>query len=222
MKINKLASLILKIVVIISAIVGTFLSAYAGRNSFMGGAFVFLYFTIQSNILVALICLLDIIFTLTNKINNRIWSVIKLVGTVSITLTGVVFCVVLAPTMGKNAFNTQNILTHVIVPIGVIVDLYLGYKDTNLVKKDVIYTVIPPILYAIFASIGYITKLEFAKNTYYPYFFLNWGSKAGAIGFSNELPFMGPVYWIILLCGFIIGVGFIYITTINKIKKKNN
>ena len=40
----------------LSAIVGTFLSAYAGRGTFMGGGTVFMYFTIQSNIALALIC----------------------------------------------------------------------------------------------------------------------------------------------------------------------
>ena len=46
--IRKSISLVFKIIVILSAVVGTFLSYYAGRDSFMGGSVVFMYFTIQS------------------------------------------------------------------------------------------------------------------------------------------------------------------------------
>ncbi|WP_029233019.1 hypothetical protein [Butyrivibrio sp. VCB2006] len=53
---QKRLSIVLKLVVIVSALVGTFLSAYAGRLSFMGGSRVFMYFTIQSNIAIAIIC----------------------------------------------------------------------------------------------------------------------------------------------------------------------
>ena len=42
---------------------------------------------------------------------------VKFVGTVSITLTGVVFGFVLAPTLGANAWNIQNTLTHLVVPL---------------------------------------------------------------------------------------------------------
>ena len=41
---------------ILSAAVGTDMSTVAGRNSFMGGSKVFMYFTIQSNIAIAIIC----------------------------------------------------------------------------------------------------------------------------------------------------------------------
>ena len=53
---RKILSIILKLVVIVSAATGTFLSAYAGRKTFMGGGRLFMYFTIQSNIAIALIC----------------------------------------------------------------------------------------------------------------------------------------------------------------------
>ena len=53
--------LVLRIIVIISAITGTFLSAYAGRDSFMGGKSVFMYFTIQSNIALAIMVFLILV-----------------------------------------------------------------------------------------------------------------------------------------------------------------
>ena len=52
---HKIISLYLKAVVIISAVVGVILSAVAAKGIFMGGGRVFMYFTIQSNIAVALV-----------------------------------------------------------------------------------------------------------------------------------------------------------------------
>ena len=177
-----------------------------------------MYFTIQSNILIALVCLIGIYFLLKNK-NNSIWYLIKLISTISITLTGLVFCFVLAPTMGVEAWGIANVLTHVIVPVMSIVDFFVVGINSNYKKTDVFYVIIPPLLYAIYAGIGYALNWKFTPTTNYPYFFLNWGSKAKAFGFSSELPFIGVVYWIILLLLFIIAIGFLYLYVIRLIDR---
>lgn len=102
---QKSVSITLKLVTIISALSGTFLSAYAGRNSFMGGRTVVMYFTIQSNIAIAVICAVGLLKLLKNKKVSNLWYTAKFIGTVAITLTGIVFCFVLAPTMEKYAWN---------------------------------------------------------------------------------------------------------------------
>lgn len=185
----------------------------------MGGSTVFMYFTIQSNILIALVCMIGIYFLLKNK-NNNIWYLIKLVSTISITLTGLVFCFVLAPTMGIEAWGLANVLTHVIVPVMSIVDFFVVGINSNYKKTDVFYVIIPPLLYAIYAGIGYALNWKFTPTTNYPYFFLNWGSKAKAFGFSSELPFIGVVWWILLLLGLLIGLGFLYLKIINVLKRR--
>ena len=195
-RLQKIISSILKVTVLISVIIGVSLSASASSESFMGGTTVFMYFTIQSNIAIALICLIGCILISLNKIKNYVWYVIKLVGTVSITLTGTVFCFVLAPTMGTNAWNAANILTHVIVPIAAIADFFIVAINIKYRRIDILYVIIPPLLYAIYAAIGYVNNWQFAPNTNYPYFFLNWGSEAGAFGFSSSLPFMGVMWWL--------------------------
>jgi hypothetical protein len=211
---------VLKAIVFLSAVIGTFLSAYAGRNSFMGGSRVFMYFTIQSNIAMAIISAIGICKLYQGGKIEQIWQVIKFVGTVSITLTGVVFCFVLAPTMGAAAWNIQNILTHVIVPVASVVDLFVVSKLLDIAKRNVIYVIIPPILYAIYAGVGYVKGWEFAEGINYPYFFLNWGSEAGAWGFSSSLPFMGSAWWILALLIFLIIVGFIYLKLVDFFKHK--
>ena len=216
---SKAVSVCLKLITIVSAVLGTLISALAGRRAFMGGNTVFMYFTIQSNIAVAVIALIGLCFLLLKKRPGRVWDVIELVGTVAITLTGVVFCFVLAPTLGDKAWNFQNILTHVVVPVAAIADFFVMAKEYDIKKRSVLWVVVPPILYAIYAGIGYVQGWEFAPGYNYPYFFLNWGSPAGAFGFSSELPFMGCVWWILLLLIFLIIIGYCYLALADRKKK---
>ena len=217
---QKAISFILKIIVFVSAILGTFLSAYAGRHSFMGGSRVFMYFTIQSNIAIAIICAAGLIGLFRNKSVSDLWWVIKFVGTVSITLTGAVFCFVLAPTLGNAAWNLQNILTHVVVPVAAIIDFFVVGVSSDIKKRNTFWVIVPPILYAVYAGIGYVENWQFAEGYNYPYFFLNWGSPAGAFGFTNTLPFMGTAWWILALLLFLICVGCCYLAISNCINKK--
>ena len=219
---QKMASFVLKAIVIISATVGTLISYLAGRYSFMGGRHVFMYFTIQSNIAVALISAIGIYRLLKDKSASKRWYTIKLVGAVSITLTGVVFGFVLAPTLGAEAWNFQNTLTHLIVPIAAVADFFVTSSVTSVKKANALYVIIPPILYAIYAGIGYVNNWQFAEGINYPYFFLNWGSKAGAFGFTNELPFMGCAWWILLLLIFLVIIGYAYLAIADLIRKKKS
>lgn len=216
---EKRISSLLKLVVIVSALVGTVLSANAGRGFFMGGSRALMYFTIQSNIAIAIICAIGLYLLRKDGPVSKVWYVIKFVGTVAITLTGVVFGFVLAPTLGAHAWNVQNTLTHLIVPVVSVIDFFVIAPKAGISKKNVIYVIVPPILYAIYAGIGYVRGWEFAPGINYPYFFLNWGSPAGAFGFTNGLPFMGTGWWILALLLFLIAVGYGYLAIAELIYK---
>ena len=217
---RKIVSYALKLIVILSAAAGTLMSAYAGRNSFMGGSRVFMYFTIQSNIAGALICAIGGFLLLRNKGIGNAWYIVKLAGTVSITLTGVVFAVLLAPVLGDKAWNIQNTLTHVVVTAAAVADFFVAVSGREIKRKNVVYVIIPPMLYAIYAGIGYLEGWDFSMGRNYPYFFLNWGSPAGAFGFSKELPYLGCVWWILILLVFLIAVGRCYMALADRIGKK--
>ena len=217
---EKTVSYILKTVVIVSAILGTVFSALGGRNSFMGGKVVFMYFTIQSNLAIALICAIGLWFMLSGRPYYRWWQVVKLVGTISITLTGTVFCFILAPTMGSRAWNVQNILTHVVVPLAAIIDFFVTGVISDIRKSSVLYVMLPPLAYVVYAGIGYVQGWEFAKGVHYPYFFLNWGIPAGVFGFSDKLPFMGTGWWIILLLALLILVSLLYLAILRRLKAR--
>ena len=216
---GKRVSYLLKIIVIISAVVGIIMSAYAGRGTFMGGNRVFMYFTIQSNIGIALICVIGFCLLIRDESISDVWYIIKLAGTISITLTGVVFSFVLAPVLGKSAWNVQNVLTHVIVPGAAVADFFVTASGAGIKRRNVIWVIIPPMLYAIYAGIGYVNGWEFAEGKKYPYFFLNWGSPAGAFGFTDELPYMGCVWWILAMLAFLVAVGWCYLSVADLIGK---
>ncbi len=215
-------SYVLKLVVFLSAFIGTFISFYSSRNSFMGGRTVFMYFTIQSNIAIAIISVIGTCIIAKGKEISNLWKVIKLVGTVAITLTGVVFGFVLAPTLGPNAWNVHNTLTHLVVPVAAVIDFFVIMPTQNVSRKAVKYVILPPLLYAIYAGIGYARGWQFAEGYNYPYFFLNWGSEAGAWGFTKGLPYMGTMWWIILLLLFLVAIGHIYIGISNLLGRKLN
>ncbi len=219
-KIQKCISYVLKTIVVLSACIGTLMSYLAGRDSFMGGSVVFMYFTIQSNIAIAIICAIGFCFLLRGKEIGKKWYAVKFVGTVAITLTGLVFGFVLAPTLGADAWNVQNTLTHLVVPVAAVADFFVTSTVNTIRKRNVVLVTIPPILYAIYAGIGYVKGWQFAAGYNYPYFFLNWGSEAGAFGFTNELPFMGTAWWILLLLILLIGVGYGYLAIADIIRKK--
>ena len=215
----KRLSYILKCAVILSALIGVLLSAGAGRRVFMGGSRVFMYFTIQSNIAIALLCLVGVILMAgPGRIKNG-WYIAKFTGTIAITLTGGVFCFVLAPVLGKNAWNVQNILTHVVVPIAAIADFFVTGPFSNIRKRHIFFVILPPLAYVIYAGIGYAAGCEFGPGVRYPYFFLNWGSPAGAFGFTEGLPYMGCAWWILLLLILLFAAGLLCLAVLDAIKR---
>ena len=217
---RKTISYILKLAVIVSALIGIALSAFAGRNSFMGGSRVFMYFTIQSNIVIAIVCAAGGILLMRDKAVSSVWYVVKLAGTVAITLTGVVFAVLLVPILGDNAWNMQNTLTHAVVPAAAVADFFVTASGSGIKRKSVIYVVILPLLYVIYAGIGYVSGWDFGRGHNYPYFFLDWGSPAGPFGFTKEFPYMGCVWWILVLMVFLIAVGWCYVELADRIGRR--
>ncbi len=160
----KYLSILLKLIVILAAAVGIYRTATAGRGSFMGGSRVFMFFTIQSNIAVALICAVGLWLLFRHTPPKTVWYVIQFVGAVSITLTGVVFAFVLAPTLGSHAWNVQNVLTHVVVPVAAVADFFVTGVYGTLQKRHIPLVTLPPLAYAIYAGIGYLAGWEFLKG----------------------------------------------------------
>lgn len=215
-----IASMIMKIVVVVGAIAGTVMSAIGSRDSFMGGKVVFMYFTTQSNLLVALISILGLVFMFCKKSGGRIEQIVKIMGASAISLTCFVYCFLLAPTIGEEAWKLNNFLTHVLVPSCFVTDFFMSDNRAEYKREDSVWTLVLPLLYVAYAGIGYACGWHFSSEHTYPYFFLNWGSKAGAFGFINEAPYFGCAWWILILLVFMLLIGIGYIAIANKIYNK--
>lgn len=195
---------------IIVGILGIILTAVS--TSFMGGASVFYFFTVQSNIFIIAMAFLFLghgIICLINKKEtiNQVMLQIKFVATVAITITFLVFFTMLAPLMGVDyLLSFKNFSLHAIVPILAIIDFVVFDTDINLSYPKSLIATIAPISYVFFVyAIGVPLKLQYAENLYFPYFFLNYEQN----GFFFEKGF-GVIPWIIVLLTAICGLSFLF------------
>lgn len=238
------ASIALKLCVIICSLWGVWLNVCTPEKIF-GNPSAMLYFTIQSNLWICITCLVGLVIMLRRSTVSHTMAVLKLVFTVAITLTGMVYCFVLAPTGGPETWALKSNLVHVVVPIAAVADFFVSSSiwgtmnqtararakssDSEsgrfslrkprylLTGRDTWWVILPPLYYLGFASIGYVQNWHFSSSTNYPYFFMNWGSPAGAFGFCKGLPFMGVMWYVFALLIFLILVGRLYVALGKKV-----
>lgn len=204
-------------------------------SGFMGGASLILYFTMQSNIWIAVVDTLLAVLMLRSlktgsyALNPRLY-LLQQVFTVAITLTGVVFCFVLMPSflaqgdIGMFILKSyEQLFLHVATPLLAAVDLLVFTRHSSFKKSQCLWAALPPLYYLAFSAVGYVRGWNFGGGNNYPYFFLNYDSPAGFFGFSDEMPyFMGSFYWILALVVFVLGVSLIYIAAVNRRIKKHS
>lgn len=225
---KKSLSLALNLLIVYLSAAGVIASVSAPIGSIVSGKYAILYFTVQSNIwigVLSLVCLVSLIVEMRGGkcVLGRRFFVLKHVFTVSITLTGVVFCFILAPFIIGRAFTPCNVVTHVLVPAIAVLDYFWCFADRFYCSaKEALYALIPPVIYVALATVGYFCGLKFEDGVNYPYFFLNWGNPAGAVGFSKEPPFVGVVYMILFLALVVAGISLLFAHCAKKIHFKHS
>lgn len=225
---KKWLSILFKTIVFLASSIGLILVICNIEVTYVGGLKGMLYFTNQSNLWIGLVCFVGIIIMIMERIKQKSYvkpwmKIVKLIFTVAITLTGVVYCFVLVPTMTEDPWCLTSVLTHVVVPVFAVLDFLVYDVDYSYKYKQSFWVLIPPVYYLIFAGIGYIIDLDFGLGVNYPYFFLDWGAPVGFFGISKELPhYIGMFYWLILMLGIVLGFAILYIKaskTVNKNRK---
>ena len=208
--IKKIIRMLILSALIIVGVLGIILTAVS--TSFMGGASVFYFFTVQSNIFIIAMAFLFLgheIICLINKKEtiNQVMLQIKFVATVAITITFLVFFTMLAPLMGVDyLLSFKNFSLHAIVPMLAIIDFIVFDTDINLSYPKSLIATIAPISYVFFVyAIGVPLKLQYAENLYFPYFFLNYEQN----GFFFEKGF-GVIPWVIVLLTAICGLSLLF------------
>lgn len=184
-------STIYKLILLGAVLYGIYLSLFRGVDY---GLHPLNFFTIQSNILVALALLY---FLLVRRL-NRLRAVIRGSVMLSILITALTFHTMLVPYYPEffgEGLDLRAHLTHTLVPAGFILD-WLFFDPKNQMRfTDIRYWVIYPLLYWL------INVIRGAFTGVYPYFFMD----IGAIGFDAAL------LWLLSLTLFFILVGLLII-----------
>ncbi|MBQ2719494.1 MAG: Pr6Pr family membrane protein [Clostridia bacterium] len=199
------------------ALLGFFLSClFAKRDGYSHWLTRPLYFTQQSNLWIGITSLVFAVMLLRGRMGEgprRRVSVFKYIFTVSITVTCLIFCTVLAPFAEPdyNAWTVASILTHVAVPLLSIFDFFADRHLARIDRGSVPLSLIPPFLYFAFASVLCLLRVDFGRGDPYPYFFMDFYSEVGLFGFVAQWPpRIGSFYWFVffLLLLYLLGVSF--------------
>jgi len=218
-KMRKIFSIINKFLIVFTSLGGVLLNLiFYKKDGYSSWGVRLLYFTNLSNIWIGITCLVLAILLIIKMVKGKDfikgWMyILKYVFTVSITITGLVFCCLLAPNTNGTyqPWTFNSLLAHVFAPVFSIVDFFLDDYEIKFNKKHIFYTALPPFFYLIFASIFCILKVDFGRGDAFPYFFMNYYSPAGIFGFSDVKPFViGSFYWIILFLILTLSLGLIY------------
>lgn len=208
---------LLTVFLVVSGISLNFINAKAEGYSHFSKRL--MYFTTQSNIWIASVFVLILVSPYVKKWKNNkklidVLHILRYVFTVSITLTGFVFCAILAPGAKNDSYNAWtlgSLFVHVFVPVISIADFLIDDYIITIHKKHIMLTAIPPLLYVLMSSILFFLNVDFGRGDPFPYFFLNYSSPAGFFGTSDEMPYIvGSFYWLIFLLLLIIGMGAFY------------
>lgn len=179
-----------------------------------------LYYTMQSNLLVMGVAVLTLVFEL-RRLGGRpippVVCLIRLVGTVAITLTFVVFSLMLTPPMLMSGgfrylLTPGNLCVHNLVPIAAILDWCLFGSAKGLRRGFWGFCLIAPGAYAAFALIRSALGLRISGQ-HVPYFFLDY-KRFGWLRIGGGG--IGVVYWILILCAALIGMAFAFAAIARK------
>lgn len=135
-------------------------------NMNQGGVRVLKYFTVDSNILAAIACLLVIPYNIQSIRRGEdaipAWALtLKMIGTVAVTLTLAVVMLYFVPLVGPAAVLTgANFLLHLLCPLLAVVSLCFFERGRRFTKPEMLLGIIPAVLY----GVVYLTRVVFLKD----------------------------------------------------------
>ena len=203
---RKTISSILKIAVVVCAFTGVISSfVFAKRDGYSHWLRRATYFTVQSNLWVAFTFLALLLFRFyrgkKKDVFERRLYLFKYIFTVSITTTGLIFCLLLGPFADESyhPWSSSSLLTHLFTPLLCIADFFVDERRVRFTTRHCFLALLPPLFYFTLAGIMGFFQFDFGRGVSYPYFFLNFRSPAGVFGFSRVFPFfIGSAYWFLL------------------------
>lgn len=154
------------IFVMVTYAVSTFFTIGGEGNMEVVGFKCFRYFTVLSNVLVAIVSLIFIIFNI-KYIKKGIKDIpfivllLKFIGSASVSVTLFTVLLFLGPTLGyKPMFDGVNLILHALVPLLAIISLTFFELNEYLNLKHSLFGLLPTFLY----SIIYVIMVVFVKG----------------------------------------------------------
>ena len=117
-------------------------------NMQVSGAWAFIYFTVDSNVLCAAACLLAALYRAAS--GKMPWWVLifKYIGTTAVTVTLMTVVVFLGPVLGYTGmFSGINLYLHLLAPLAAILSFVFWDDERKLNKKFIGLSVLPTFLY---------------------------------------------------------------------------
>lgn len=226
---DTIKSLIMKIIAILA-------SCYGMARTYTGLEFL-TFFTNLSNIFIDVVLLVFVAQDISMLRNNgkkplsNSWYVVKYMATISITLTFLVYLLLLAPTNENGMLyayfhdGAGSFGVHFITPVLAIADFLIFDYRMKSSGKHVLYAVIPPLCYVVLVVILAACGVRWYGNMHAPYNFLNFGAPTGWFGFdikqmSSYSLGIGVFYMIVVLLIIFLGIGKLYLTLKDLRRKK--
>lgn len=143
-----------------------------------GGAAVFRYFTVDSNILAALACLLLIPFNIRSLVRGEDaipkWALtLKMIGTVAVTLTFAVVTLYFVPLVGFGGgsviglYDGANLPLHLLCPLLAVISFCFFERGLFVTKRWLLLGILPSVIY----GTVYLIQVIFLKSWEDFYFF---------------------------------------------------
>lgn len=195
-------SVLLKLGVIASSCIGILQHDLDVSDGFMNS--IFMAFTIESNIWIAAICFVFLVYGWLGQGKSQIpgWLyVLKYMFTTAVLLTWFTFAVLLTPMMSAAyLLSASNLCLHNLTPMLTLLD-FLNFDSGYLPpKKHTWLALVMPLLYTLF----FFTAYEIIGKLPVQYFFLDYKTLGW---FSIGAGGIGVVYWIALLLLVCLAIG---------------
>lgn len=205
---KKYTSIILNILALLFGAVGLYVSFFP-KSGFMDADTIW-YYTIQSNIFVMIVAAISLFFEFHKlkgkSIPNAIYT-LRFVCTVDITLTFLVFSLMLTPIFIKDnntayLLSIGNLCVHNLLPLAAIFDWCFFGKSNHIKTKQILLALIFPFFYCVLMLIRSFLGITISGNLV-PYFFLDYQASGWLKIGKNGI---GVIYWIIILALALVGM----------------
>ncbi len=127
------------------------------------------FFTVDSNLLLGLVCLLELILSRAVHLGKlagipRWFGTLRYIATVAVALTFTVVVLFFGPMVGyAPLFQDANLFFHLIIPVLAMVSYAILYRDRFIPLRETALALVPALLYGL-----YYTVLLLVRGVHFP------------------------------------------------------